>query len=83
MSISTPQSLSDEQDGIGTSQASPPLLATNYSIAKDRARRRVVPLKKYIEVDLVAYSLNVAEGIDCCEEPSTYDEVMSFDDSNR
>ncbi|KAG8480232.1 hypothetical protein CXB51_024818 [Gossypium anomalum] len=46
-----------------------------YSIAKNRTRREIKPLKKYAEADLVAYALNVAEDIDANQEPSNYSEV--------
>ena len=32
---------------------------------------------------MVAYALNVVESIDTCEEPSTYEEAVSFEDSSR
>ena len=32
---------------------------------------------------MVAYALNVAESIDTCEEPSTYEKAVSFEDSSR
>ena len=35
-SVSTPQSLSNEQDGVGSSQPSPPPPVPQYSIAKTR-----------------------------------------------
>ncbi|KAG8496761.1 hypothetical protein CXB51_007827 [Gossypium anomalum] len=35
-----------------------------YSIVKNKARREIKPPKKYAEVDLVAYALNVAKDID-------------------
>ncbi|KAG8492522.1 hypothetical protein CXB51_009769 [Gossypium anomalum] len=39
-----------------------------YSIAKNKTRREIKPLKKYAEADLVAYALNVAEDIDANRE---------------
>ncbi|KAG8481151.1 hypothetical protein CXB51_025916 [Gossypium anomalum] len=47
-----------------------------YSIAKNRTRREIKPPKKYVEADLVAYALNVAEDIDANQEPSNYSEVF-------
>ena len=32
---------------------------------------------------MVAYAINVAEIIDTCEEPLTYEETLSFEDSSR
>ena len=32
---------------------------------------------------MIAYALNVAQGIDSCEEPSTYEETVSYEDSSR
>lgn len=78
----TPQHLVDELDGAGFPHSSPPPPAPKYNIAKDRIRRQVIPPKRYVKADLVAYVLNVEEGTDCCEEPSNYDEVMSSDDSS-
>ena len=40
-------------------------------------------IKRYVEADLVVYGLNVAKGIDSCEEPSTYEEAVSLEDSSR
>ena len=73
---STPKSLLDEQDGVGSSQPSPLPLphAPQYNIVRDRERRQVIPPKRYVEADLVAYALNVAESVDTCEEPSTYED---------
>ena len=33
--------------------------------------------------DLVVYALNVLESIDTCEEPSTYEEAVSYEDFSR
>ncbi|KAG8480092.1 hypothetical protein CXB51_025341 [Gossypium anomalum] len=54
-----------------------------YSIAKNRARREIIPPKKYAEADLVAYALNVAEDIDANREPSNYSEAFSCKDSEK
>ncbi|KAG8501335.1 hypothetical protein CXB51_003507 [Gossypium anomalum] len=40
------------------------VFSPQYSIAKNRTRREIKPLKKYVKADLVAYALNVAEDID-------------------
>ena len=37
--MSTPQSLSDEQDDVGSSQPSPPPIAPQYDITRDREKR--------------------------------------------
>ena len=54
-----------------------------YSIANDKPGRDIRPPQRYGETDLVAYTLNVVEGIDSSEEPSTYTEAASCDDSSR
>ena len=54
-----------------------------YSIAKNRTRREIKPSNKYIETDLVAYALNVAEDIDTNQEPSNYSEAVSCEDSEK
>ncbi|KAG8499283.1 hypothetical protein CXB51_005781 [Gossypium anomalum] len=46
-------------------------------------RREIKPLKKYAEVDLVPYALNVAEDIDSNQEPSNYYEAISYEDSEK
>ena len=46
-------------------------------------KRQVIPPKRYVENDLVAYALTVEKGIDSCEEPFTYEEVVSYEDSSR
>ena len=46
-------------------------------------KRQVIPPKRYVETDLVAYALTVEKGIDSCEEPFTYEEVVSYEDSSR
>ena len=52
-----------------------------YSIAKHRPRRDIRPPQRYGEAGLVVYALNMAKGINFNEEPSTYLEVVSCDDS--
>ncbi|KAG8491252.1 hypothetical protein CXB51_014428 [Gossypium anomalum] len=54
-----------------------------YSITKNRTRREIKPPKKYVEVDLVAYALNVAEDIDANQKPSNYSEAISCEDSEK
>ncbi|KAG8481484.1 hypothetical protein CXB51_026330 [Gossypium anomalum] len=54
-----------------------------YSIVKNRTKREIKPPKKYAEVDLVAYALNVAEDIDANQEPSNYSEAISCEDSEK
>ncbi|KAF3634914.1 putative vacuolar-processing enzyme-like [Capsicum annuum] len=46
-------------------------------------RRDIIPPLKYGKVELVVYALNIAEGIDSGEEPSSYSEAASCDDSGR
>ena len=77
---STPVSTSQS---VSSTPQSPPLASPQYSIAKDRPRRDIRPPQRYAEADLVAYALNVAEGIDSSEEPSTYAEAVSCDDSGK
>ena len=74
----TTKSNSDSVDVASSSQASP-----QYSIAKDRPRRDIRPPQRYGEADLVAYVLNVAEEIDSNEEPTSYSEAISCDNSSR
>ncbi|KAG8481615.1 hypothetical protein CXB51_026469 [Gossypium anomalum] len=54
-----------------------------YSIAKNRTRREIKPPKKYVEANLVAYALNVAEDIDANQEPSNYSEAISCENSEK
>ncbi|KAG8478549.1 hypothetical protein CXB51_028301 [Gossypium anomalum] len=54
-----------------------------YSIAKNRTKREIKPPKKYVEADLVAYALNVAEDIDANQEPSNYSEAISCEDLEK
>lgn len=46
-------------------------------------RRQVVPPKRYIEVDLVTYTLYMVEDINCCEGHLNSDDAMSFNDSSK
>ena len=43
----------------------------------------IKPPQKYVETNLVAYALSVADNIESSEEPSTYEEVVSCSDSSR
>ena len=52
-----------------------------YPIANDRERRTIKVPHKYGEVDLVAYALSVANNIKSSEDPSTYEEVVSCNNS--
>ncbi|KAG8501429.1 hypothetical protein CXB51_003743 [Gossypium anomalum] len=54
-----------------------------YSMAKNRTKREIKPLKKYVEADLVAYALNVAEDIDANQEPYNYSKAVSCEDSEK
>ncbi|KAF3665269.1 Retrovirus-related Pol polyprotein from transposon TNT 1-94 [Capsicum annuum] len=63
--------------------SSSPPVASQFSIAKDRPRRDIRHHQKYVEADLVAYALSVAEGINFGEDPSSYSEAVSCDDSGR
>ncbi|KAF3667077.1 hypothetical protein FXO38_08785 [Capsicum annuum] len=76
-SVPTSQSIPEIQSG--TISSSPPV-APQYSIAKNRPIRDIRPPQKHAEADLVAYALNVAEGIDSNKDPSYYSEVVSCDD---
>ena len=67
----------------GNAASLPPPVPPLYFIAKDKPRWDIKPPQKYGETDLVAYALNVAEGIDSNEEPFAYTEVVSCDDSGR
>lgn len=60
----------------------PPQPVPARSIATDRPRRVIKAPRRYDdeEADIVAYALEVAEGID---EPSTYSEVVSSVDSDK
>ncbi|KAG8475193.1 hypothetical protein CXB51_031757 [Gossypium anomalum] len=76
---STPKSTPQASTKIENRVASSP----QYSIAKNRTRREIKPLKKYVEADLVAYALNVAKYIDANREPSNYSEAISCEDSKK
>ncbi|KAG8489021.1 hypothetical protein CXB51_017120 [Gossypium anomalum] len=72
---STPQASTKIENRVASS---PP-----YSIAKNRTRREIKPPKKYAEVNLVAYALNVAKDIDANQESSNYSEAISCEDSKK
>ncbi|KAG8476901.1 hypothetical protein CXB51_030380 [Gossypium anomalum] len=69
---STPQASTKIENRVASSP--------QYSIAKNRTRREIKPLKKYVEANLVAYALNVAENIDANQEPFNYSEAISCED---
>ncbi|PHT39087.1 hypothetical protein CQW23_22660 [Capsicum baccatum] len=54
-----------------------------YSITKHRPRRDIRPPQKYVKADLIAYALNVVEGIDSGEKPSSWSEEVSCNDFGR
>ncbi|KAG8481718.1 hypothetical protein CXB51_026624 [Gossypium anomalum] len=68
---STPQASTKIQNRVASSP--------QYSIAKNRTRREIKPPKKYVEADLAAYALNVAED----KEPSNYSEAISCEDLKK
>ncbi|KAG8484888.1 hypothetical protein CXB51_021392 [Gossypium anomalum] len=72
---STPQAITKIENRVASSP--------QYSIAKNRTKREIKPSKKYVEADLVAYALNVAEDIDANQEPSNYSEAVSCEDSEK
>ena len=67
----------------GDTVSSQPPTPPYYSIAKDIHKRDIRPPQIYGEADFVAYALNLIKGIDSSEEPSTYSEAVSCDDSGR
>ncbi|KAG8473150.1 hypothetical protein CXB51_035082 [Gossypium anomalum] len=71
----TPQASTEIENRVASSP--------QYSIDKNRTRREIKPPKKYAEVDLIAYALNVAEDIDANHEPSNYSEAISCEDSEK
>ena len=52
-----------------------------YSIAKDRPRRDIRPPQRY--ANLVAYALSVAEEISKVDEPTTFSDAVSYDNSAK
>ncbi|KAF3616691.1 Ubiquitin carboxyl-terminal hydrolase 20 [Capsicum annuum] len=70
-----PTSQSSPELQSDTISSSPPVML-QYSIAKQRPKRDIRLPKKYVEADLIAYALNVAEGIDSDEEPFSYSEAV-------
>ena len=78
---SMPDSTSQSSSGMksGVVALSPPPPSPQYSIAKNRPRRYIKPPQRYIEVDLVAYALNVVECIDYNAKPSTYSKTVNCD----
>ena len=54
-----------------------------YSFARDRERRTIKPPHKYGEANLVAYALSVVDNIESSEESSTYEELVSYNDSGK
>ncbi|KAG8499288.1 hypothetical protein CXB51_005805 [Gossypium anomalum] len=65
---STPQASTKIKNRVASSP--------QYSIAKNRTKREIKPSKKYTEVDLITYALNVAEDIDANQDPSNYSEAV-------
>ena len=53
------------------------------SIVRDRERRTIKPPQKYGEADLGVYALSVVDNIESSEKPSTYEEVVSCNDSGK
>lgn len=54
-----------------------------YSIAKDRSRRDIRPPQRYGEASLVAYTLDVVEGIDSSEKHYIYSHEVDYDKPDR
>ena len=54
-----------------------------HSIARGRFKRTIKLPQRYVEADMVAYTLNVAEDIEASEEPSNYKEPISCMDSKK
>ena len=77
----TSQSSSEMKSGVVV--PSPPPAPPQYSIAKVRPRRDINPPQRHAEADLVAYALNVAEGIDSSAKPSTYLETINCNDFSK
>ena len=61
----------------------PSVPVQQHYIFRDRERRTIKPSHKYGEANLVAYALSVADNIESSEEPSTYEETVSYDDSGK
>ncbi|KAG8497256.1 hypothetical protein CXB51_008476 [Gossypium anomalum] len=59
------------------------VFSPQYSIAKNRTRTEIKPPKKYVEANLVAYALNMAEDIDVNQDPFNYSEAVSCKDSEK
>ena len=54
-----------------------------YSIVRDSEMRTIKPPQKYVEADLVAYAMSVADNIESSEEPSTYEVAVICSDSGK
>ena len=50
---------------------------SNYSLARDRQQRAIIPLSKYSEADSVSFVLNVMNHLNG-DEPKTFDEAISY-----
>lgn len=48
------------QDGVLTSQGKP-IIAPDYQLARDKFRREIILLQRYIYAYLILYALNMAE----------------------
>lgn len=71
-------SCSSVQDDVNT-----PSIEPQRSIAQVQNRRQILPPKRYVEGDLVAYALTVAQDIESVEEPSTFNEAVNSKDADK
>jgi hypothetical protein len=54
-----------------------------HHVVVGRAKRDIRPPKRLIEEGNIAFSLSCAVDVDCCTEPSTYNEAMVSNDRDK
>lgn len=59
------------------------LYLQNYSLARDRQRRTIVPPSRFSEADCISLALNVADSLNIIEESNTFDEAINGPNSRH
>ena len=71
------------ETGLVPNSPSTSVPVQQYYIIRDRERRAIKPPQKYGKADLIVYASSVVDNIEFSEEPSTYEEVVSCNDSGK
>lgn len=58
-----------------TDEQQPEPVVNDYNLVRDRARRNIIPPRRYGQADLIYYALNIGEG-DQGSDPSNYTEAV-------